>query len=89
MSSGAVALRPRLEQLGKPSIVVADVDLCEGWRTHAIYPSLDKVFVGRVLDFENGGASVHHRAAVPAAQVLGIRRPGDPQYDQFGRLPRE
>jgi hypothetical protein len=84
----APELRTRLEQLGRPAIVVTQIDLSSDHRTHLTFPSLSKLFVGAVLDTEGRGADVFYRAAVPPEDVLEIWQPGHPEYDRNEGLPR-
>ncbi len=82
MAKGGYELRPRLEQLGRPTIVVARIELSDGWRTHAVYPSLDKVFVGRLLELEDLGPSGRTTATIddqPQRQGVPARR-----LDRYG-----
>lgn len=88
MSGGGAAVRPQLRRLGSPAIVVAGIDLSPGWRTHAVYPSLHKLFVGRLLHLEDLGADVFYRDAIPPANIVAIWRPGHPEYDRHVELPK-
>lgn len=53
-----------------------------------MFPSLHKAFVGRLLNLEDQGASVHYRSAVPSDQVVAIWQPGDPEYDRHVDLSK-
>jgi hypothetical protein len=77
-----------LRRLGRPSVVVAALDLSLGWRTHQIWPGLREVFLGHWLGLEGTGASVHYHVNVPGDHILGIWHPGDPEYDRFDELHR-
>lgn len=88
MSGGGAALRPSLRELGKPTIVVAAIDLSESWKRHATYPSLHKVFVGRLLDLGDLGADVFYRKPVLPEQIIDIWQPGHPEYERHKDLPR-
>jgi hypothetical protein len=48
MSKGGANVRSLLQQLGTPSIVVAEVNLGKDTHEHNVYPSLQHTFVGRV-----------------------------------------
>jgi hypothetical protein len=86
MSSGALAWRDRLEQLGRPTVVVVDVRLTAG-AGHSVYPGVLKTFVGAALGLEVG-ADVHYRAAVPGSSVVEVWRPGDASYDVLRAVVR-
>jgi hypothetical protein len=86
MSRGGVALRPRLQRLGRPAIVAAAIDLSAPWRVHAVWPSLHKVFVAAVLGLEDLGADVFYRQRIPPEHILSIWQPGDAEYDEYPHL---
>ena len=86
-SKRAATLPNRVRCLGKPSIVVASIDLSAGQQTHAVYPLLSKVFVGRLLELTDARANVHFRTAIPPHDITAVWRPGDAEYDRFGDLP--
>jgi hypothetical protein len=65
---------------GPPAVVVADIRLNAGWQTHAVYPSLHKLFVGRLLELEELGADVFYSGAVPAEHIIDIWQPQQPEY---------
>jgi hypothetical protein len=88
MSGGGSSVRPRLREIGAPSIVVVALDLSHRWRVHASYPSLEKLFIGKRLGLEDAGSDVHYRAAVTGESILDIWQPGDPEYDRHSGLPR-
>lgn len=77
--------RARLERLGRPSIVVADVAMDRDW--HA-FPELLNLFVRRALG-DHVIAELHYLASVPAGSVAAIWQPGSPDYDRYPMLPRE
>jgi hypothetical protein len=88
MSSRGVDLRPRLAELGTPAIVVATIDLHEGWRVHSVWPGLQQVFVGRWVGLDDADADVHYHDDVPGEFVEAVWLPGDSDYDRFGGLLR-
>ncbi len=88
MSRGGAVLRPRLRRLGTPAIVVVRVELSESWRIHSCFPSLHKLFVGRLLELQELGADVFLRRPVPSKDVLDIWQPGHPDFDLHPHIPR-
>jgi hypothetical protein len=69
-SSRSVPFRARLESLGSPTRVTAQIDFAD--RKHAVYPSLHKVFVGSLLRLHDVGADVFYRASIPPEHVQRI-----------------
>lgn len=78
-----ISLRDRLRTLGVPTIVVAAVDLSPGWQTHQVWPGLAVAFIGRFLELDAGGASIHYNAPIPPEHVLSIWQPGDSDYERY------
>lgn len=78
---------PVLRQLGRPSIVVAAVDLgASGNRPYAA-PSLPKVFVGKRLGLNDAFGEIHVTSRMQGDHILDIWHPGDPDYDRHLSLP--
>jgi hypothetical protein len=78
---------PVLQTLGRPSIVVATVDLgVPGNRPYAA-PSLPKVFVGKRLGLEDAFGELHVTVNIRGEHILDIWHPGDPDYDRHLSLP--
>lgn len=69
MGAGALDLRPLLKTLGRPSIIVATVDLSEPHRSIPVWPGVANVFVGTALHLEEPGADVIYPRSIPADQV--------------------
>lgn len=86
-SSRAQSLPERLKRLGKPSVVVANIDLSAGQGTHPVFTQLSNVFVGRLLNLTDARANVHYRTAIPPHDITAIWQPGDAEYDRFEDLP--
>ena len=86
-SSSAQSLPARLKRLGKPSVVVANIDLSAGQRTHLVFTQLSKVFVGCLLNLTGAWADVHYRTAIPPHDITAVWQPGDAEYDRFEDLP--
>jgi len=87
MASGTQSLVPRLRQLGRPTIVVANIQVAE-WESSPIHPDLWKVFVGHHLRLSGIGADLFLRYAVPPEWIADIWQPGHPGYDRWSLLPR-
>ena len=85
MSRTGSDLRPVLERLGSPSIVVVGIDLSTASLEHRVYPGVLHCFVRRELDWP-GGSDVRYRGSIPAAQVLDIWQPGNPEFDRHAEL---
>ena len=88
MSSGALPLRERLQGLGKPTIVIAHLDLACGQPRHMVFPALHKLFVGAALGLADVVADVVYLSPVPPDKIESVLQPGDPDYDALGDLPR-
>lgn len=82
--------RDHLSSMGKPSIVVADLDLSSRPfdADHFISPSLGDCLVGGRLGLEEPGSEIQYMAPVPPSQIVSIWQPGDAEYDRHRRLPR-
>jgi hypothetical protein len=79
---------PVLQRLGKPSLVVATVDLGAGERRPFMAPSLAKVFLGARLGLSDAGGEVHTFADIPAEDIIDIWQPGNSEYDRHRELPQ-
>lgn len=79
----------RLKLVGRPSVVVAAVDLSPSQLIHPVYPGVLKSFVGRLRNHEDYAADVLYKAPVPPVQILDIWQPGHPEYDRFQELPED
>ena len=84
MSSGAQQLPDRLVELGRPAIVVADIDLSPG--RHLVFPGIQQLFVGRYLGLDNVLASVHYSSPVSADDIVAMWQPGGDEFDRFEGL---
>lgn len=80
----------RIRTMGKPSIVVTDIDLSARpfGTKHYILPSLGSCLVGIHLGLKDACAEILYKAPVPAANVVDIWHPGSADYDRHTRLPR-
>ncbi|MGA9285801.1 MAG: hypothetical protein WBV85_10205 [Solirubrobacteraceae bacterium] len=72
--------------IGRPSIVVAAIDLSVSWRVSPTFPALDKMFVAALLDLQDRTADVLFRAPIASSMVLDIWQPGDAEYDRHASL---
>ncbi|TAK60599.1 MAG: hypothetical protein EPO22_09140, partial [Dehalococcoidia bacterium] len=75
MSSRGIALPERIQTLGKPAIVVAELDFLREPSTY-VSASLLKVAVARLLDIPVLGAQVHWYAPVAPEQIVAVWQPG-------------
>jgi hypothetical protein len=73
---------------GRPTIVVARIDVSARDRELPVFPGIAKLFVGLVLNTESQYADVHLHAPVPPGDIIDIWHPGDTEYDQHLGLPR-
>jgi hypothetical protein len=79
----------RLRLIGRPSIVVSDLDLSVNvYGKHHISAGLSVAFVGKKLDLLAQGVEIFYKAPVPAENIAAIWHPGDPGYDRHKKLPR-
>ena len=88
MSSRGVAFSPRLRELGLPAIVVATLDLDQGWRVHSVWPGMQEVFVSRWVGLDDIDADVYYRGDVPGEYIEAVWCPGEPAYERFLDLPQ-
>jgi hypothetical protein len=88
MAQGGWSLRHKLACLGRPTIVVLDVDLGPRPEVHGIYPDLWRLFVCRLLGREPLGADLLYKQSVSPSGIVRFSQPGDPEYDIHAKLPR-
>lgn len=82
------ALRDRIENLGRPSIVVLRMDLtAPEVPHHLVAPDLRKVFVGAYLGLQDAHCGLHYHGSIAAADIETIWQPGHEEYDQHPYLP--
>lgn len=79
----------RLRVLGRPAVVVAEIELTEGWRTHSAFPGVLNSFVGRMLELDEYDSDLFYRSPVAGNQIADVWLPGDPDYDRHSELPRD
>jgi hypothetical protein len=77
MSENGYALRPVLEHIGQPTIVVALLDLSGGPSTYYFAPALHRLFVGSALGLKDAQGDAHYRASIPQARIEAILRSQD------------
>ena len=82
------ALMAEITTLGKPTVVIALLDLGGRGSPHMVFPALHKVFVGAALRLSDVGADVFYKALVPPEHIERILQPGEPDYESLGDLPR-
>lgn len=80
---------PELKSVGRPAIVVAQLDIGRRHDDPYTFPPLSKLFVGSVLGLGEQIAETHYRRPIPREDILGVWQPGHPEYDRHTRLPRE
>ncbi len=80
-------LEDTLRALGRPTVIVADVDLSQGWQTHPVFPGVLHSFVGRSLGFPDYASDVFYGAPISPSQIAGIWQPGHAEYDRHHALP--
>lgn len=76
----------RLAALGRPSIVVADLNFDVPGK-HLMFPTLLSV-LREAAAGKDRSADVFYRAPVPPECIVAIWQPGDAEYDAHPRLPR-
>jgi hypothetical protein len=77
-----------LSKLGKPTVVVAGLDLSQGRRPHMVWPGVLNSFVARYLRFERCDSEVHYFSDIRPEHILDLWQPGHPEYDTHPDLPR-
>jgi hypothetical protein len=70
-------------------VVVAHLDLGSKPEAYHTFPSIVRLFVGRLLGLHGLTADIFYRVPVPAWRIAAIWQPRDPLFDRFDRLPRE
>ena len=75
---------------GTPTIIAARISMDSGGRAYPMFPSLGELLVARCLGlaYRRQADYFHRTSDVPAADVLDMWQPGDPDYDRHERLPR-
>jgi hypothetical protein len=86
--NGAIGVEERVRGLGQPAMVTALIDLSAGWEVIYTAPSLPRLFVGTLLQTRPRHGEAHIIGGIPPEHVLGVHRPGDPEYDRHAGLPR-
>jgi len=72
-SSRAVPLREQLMKMGKPSVVVALIDLGRLNSDDLFFPPLQNVFAGSLLGLEDAcKAETHYSAPIPREHIVNI-----------------
>ena len=85
---GAVEAELLTRGLGRPTLVVAQIDLSVSHTVSPSFPALNRLFAVVVLGTEKLTADVFYRADVPPGDVIAIVQPGNPEYDRHQGLPR-
>lgn len=76
-------LRERLRSVGEPVVVAVGLDgLDAGWRVHAVWPELPKLFIAAALDLDDRGADVMYRGEVPHDRIEAVWCAGDVEFNQ-------
>ena len=88
MSSKAFGLRERFKRLGKPTVVIALLDIGGRDSPHMVFPALHKVFVGAALYLSDVSADIFYKAPVLPEHIERILQPSEPDYESLGDLPR-
>ena len=83
------AFERELRNFGKPSIVVAGLDLGDPDAGHLIFPGLLHALVGTLLRLQGRGAEIHYRFPIPPAAILDIWQPDNPEFDRHENLWRD
>jgi hypothetical protein len=81
----------RDHQLGKPAIVVAELDLAVSVQAARTYPEFPQLLVGMLLETEGSRhADVQWRSpdGIATSRIADIWQPGDANYDRHTGLPR-
>lgn len=79
-------LAATLRALGRPSVVVLDLDLHDGVRTDVGWTLAD-VLTAHVALLADRGGTFTRFGDVPRSQIVDIWQPGSPAYDRFVGLP--
>lgn len=88
MTAESRALPSHLVRLGRPSVVVAALEVDADADEPRTWPAIHKVLVDTLLGSDRPGCDVVCRRDVPAAAILDVWQPGHPEYDRHGDLPR-
>jgi hypothetical protein len=74
--------------IGRPSVVVARIDLSVPWQEAMTFPAVARLLVGTLLGTQERRADVHLRSNVAPIDVVDIWQPGHTEYDLHEQLPR-
>jgi len=85
ISKRSVELRERLEQLGRPSIVVAET-VYEPDRFAAYSRKLLRAFIGTHPGLDAPYTQLNSQEPIAGSDIVDIWLPGQPVYDQYPRL---
>lgn len=86
--SGERINEQRLRQLGRPSIVVAQLLFDPPERIASYSRTLLRAFVGTRLGLEEPSTQLHLREPLLPEEIADVWHPGDPNYDRFPGLPQ-
>lgn len=82
----SAAMKQLVRGIGRPAIVSAQVDVAR--KDVRTFPTLFRLFIGARLATHPAYGEMHVRGGANAADIVGIYRPGEPEYDRFAGLPR-
>ena len=88
-SSGTHHLEEKLRLLGRPTMVVVELDIGSAQEIATFSPDLWKMFVGHHLHLRGVSAAINYRASIPPQCIACLWQPGHPEYDRIERLPRD
>jgi hypothetical protein len=76
-------LRDRLRSVGEAALVAVGLDGFDaGWRLHAVWPELPKLFIAAALNLNDCGADVIYRGEVPHDSIEAVWCAGDVEFNQ-------
>lgn len=78
----------RLQGIGTPSVIVANVDVTTAPETRLLATFLLNVFVGRSLRLRGCSATINLRDDVAPSSIVEVWQPGHPEYNRHTELPR-
>jgi hypothetical protein len=85
----STALGERLRDLGKPAVVVVNLNFATSSRPPFFAPMLAKLFVGKILRLNRSYGDVYYYGSVMPQDIVDIWQPGHREYDRHHRLPQD
>lgn len=80
---------PRWARIGRPTVVVARINVSLPRDQCLVFPGLGQVLTEAASGRPDVAGEIHYHAAVVAEDIVDLWHPGDPEYDRYPNLPRD